>query len=77
MPFSLRDLSVLAYANGFTLWLYKAAKAVQEEVTAPGYFDPAADMLATGDMMMVSAADGGRIVCLNVGKDTVTVAPIT
>jgi len=26
MAFAIRNLSVLAYANGFTLWHYKAGK---------------------------------------------------
>jgi hypothetical protein len=61
MAFSLRHLSVLAYANGFTLWLYKTGADDQASVAAPGFFESAGDMLAGGDMMMVSARDGGRI----------------
>ena len=58
MDFTLRNLSVLAYAQGFTLWHYRAAVA---RATAQGFFDPAADMIAAGDMVLVSAADGGRV----------------
>jgi hypothetical protein len=29
-----------------------------------GFFDPAAEMLAAGDMMLVSATDGGRVLCM-------------
>ncbi len=76
MAFSMRDLSVLAYANGFTLWHYKAGKSLQGAVAEPGYFNPAAEMLATGDMMMVSAADGGRLVCLAVEQSWVALAPV-
>ena len=61
MAFSLRNLSVLAYANGFTLWLYKTAADDQACLAEPGFFEDAGDMLAGGDMMMVSARDGGRI----------------
>ena len=32
MAFAIRNLSVLAYANGFTLWHYKAGKDRLEQV---------------------------------------------
>jgi hypothetical protein len=63
MAFDFRNLSVLAYANGFTLWHCKTTDALAA-TAAPGYFDVAADMLAGGDLMMVSAADGARIVAV-------------
>ncbi len=71
MAFAIRNLSVLAYAQGFTLWHYRAnlptlagslvPPASAEEVLAPGFFDPAADMLAQGDMVLVSTRDAGRM----------------
>jgi hypothetical protein len=64
MAFSLRNLSVLAYANGFTLWHYKAGDAPLATVNAPDFFAAAEDMLATGDMLMVSAADGAGMLCV-------------
>lgn len=64
MSFAVRNLSVLSYANGFTLWHYKAVSEPLTSVERPGYFGDAADMLASGDMMMVSAADGARILCV-------------
>lgn len=60
MAFTLRNLSVLAYANGFTLWHCKTTDPLAETAT-DGYFDAAADMLAAGDLVMISAADGARI----------------
>jgi hypothetical protein len=62
MRFSLNQLSVLAYANAFTLWHYKAAAC--GGVTDPGFFDAASGMLAAGDLMMVSAGDGARMLCV-------------
>ncbi len=64
MAFSMRNLSVLAYANGFTLWHYKAAGEDRMEVGQAGYFDDAGDMIAGGDMLMVSARDGGHMMCV-------------
>jgi hypothetical protein len=74
MAFAIRNLSVLAYANGFTLWHYKAGKDRLEQVETRDFFADAADMLAGGDMMMVSAADGGRILSIapGVGAEVAT-----
>ena len=60
MAFLSKDLSVLAYANGFTLWHYAtpdAAAAVDTE----GYFNAASDMLRTGDMILANTATGGTM----------------
>ena len=64
MAFSMRNLSVLAYANGFTLWHYKAGATPLAAINEPGFFSAAADMMATGDMMMVSADDGAGMLCV-------------
>lgn len=57
MAFAIRDLSVLAYANGFTLWHYRAGKARLSDTIVPDFFADAADLLSAGDMMLISAAD--------------------
>lgn len=62
MSFFIRNLSVLSYAQGFTLWHYKAGPARLAETASEGFFDSAADMMAVGDMLMISACDGGRVV---------------
>ena len=64
MAFTVRNLSVLAYANGFTLWHYRTALDGLTRVEKPGFFTAAADMLAGGDMVMVSAADGARMLAI-------------
>ncbi len=52
MAFQTKDLSVLAYANGFTLWHYTTADpAVALTKAGPGYFDPANAMLRAGDIV--------------------------
>ena len=75
MAFAIRDLSVLAYANGFTLWHYKTRDALASTV-APGYFDQAADMLASGDIMMLSGAETARMVCVANAGEQVLTAPL-
>ena len=77
MVFASRNLSVLAYANGFTLWHYKAGKDRLETVAAGNYFADAADMLTVGDLVMISAADGARIMCVALADvETVVLAPL-
>lgn len=57
MSLKLADLSVLAYANNFTLWHYKTTDT-KPEVCGEGYFDTAADMMRANDLIIANA-DGG------------------
>ena len=75
MAFSPRNLSVLAYANGFTLWLYKTPDRLSD-VDEARYFGPAEDLLANGDVVMVSAADGARISAATVGSGACRLSPV-
>lgn len=56
MAYDPKNLSVLAYANGFTLWHYRTTDQLCD-VLAPGYFAPARDMLRVDDRIMISAVD--------------------
>ena len=68
--FALRNLSVLSYAQGFTRWHYRAARLSLDQVLTSGFFDPAGDMMRPGDMVDVSAADGGATVFIEeAGKE--------
>lgn len=51
MSFSSSDLSVLAYANNFTLWHYTTPDTA---VTGAGYFNTASDMLRVNDLIITS-----------------------
>ena len=68
MAFAIRNLSVLAYANGFTLWHYKSGKDTLDAVSGGNYLADASDMLTAGDLIMVTAADGARIVVCHAGR---------
>ena len=52
----LRNLSVLAYGNGFTLWQYRADDF--REARAPGFFAPAITLTQPGDVVMVHSRVG-------------------
>ena len=78
MAFAIRNLSVLAYANGFTLWHYKAGSDRLQTVVARDFFADAADMLTQGDLMMISASDGARMVAIAPLEDGLVVtAPLS
>ena len=74
--FAVRNLSVLAYAQGFTLWHYKAPNALLAALARPGYFDHASDMLVAGDMLMISALDGGKVAFVAAANDGVRLAAL-
>jgi hypothetical protein len=57
MAYAPENLSVLSYANGFTLWHYRTEDAATVVDTA-GYFDIAAKMLRVGDFIMLNAGLG-------------------
>lgn len=56
MAFTASDLSVLAYANNFTLWHYVTTDAA---VTTAGYFDKAAGMLRLNDLIIANVDTDG------------------
>ena len=76
MEFTVRNLSVLAYAQGFTLWHYRAPKSKLAALGKPGFFDHAADMFAPGDMLMMSACDGGRVAFVAASQNSVQLAAL-
>ena len=51
MSFTARELSVLAYANGFTLWHYRTAA---DDLFGAGYFDSAQELLREGDQIIAN-----------------------
>lgn len=54
MPYNSKNFSVMAYANGFTLWSYTTEDELSA-VKAKGYFNEIAPFARTGDMILVSA----------------------
>ncbi len=58
MAFLSKNLAVLAYANGFTLYHYTTTDAAAVVDTA-GYFNSASGMLRVGDRIMASVDTDG------------------
>ncbi|NUB24640.1 hypothetical protein [Azospirillum brasilense] len=51
MAYAPKDLSVLVYANGFTLWHYTTQHNLTQ-VDEPGYFDGVSDALRIADPLL-------------------------
>ena len=60
MAFKSQDLSVIAYANGFTLWHYSTTD-VATDVDTSSYFDDASDMLRVGDILFANTDTDGTL----------------
>lgn len=58
MSYESKNLSVLAYANGFTLWHYATTDAATT-VDTNAYFNKASDMLRKGDFILANVNTGG------------------
>lgn len=59
MAFMNRNLSVIAYANGFTLWHYTTGDEIKQ-VEDPAYFTNVWTLMNTGDIIIINCADGAH-----------------
>ena len=76
MAFAIRNLSVLAYANGFTHWHYKS-KDTLEEIKAPNYMADAGDILTKNDILFVTGSDGTTMLVVTLADvETVILGPM-
>ena len=75
MAFQNKNLSVIAYANGFTLWHY-AADETLETITASGYFDNVKTLMNTSDIIIINASDSTSIKRIDSSSTSVTTAAL-
>lgn len=54
MSFNSKNFSVLAYANGFTLWSYSTEDTLPN-INSDGYFNEITPFARQGDMILVTA----------------------
>ena len=76
MAFQNKNLSVIAYANGFTLWHYGADEALTA-ISASGYFDGVKTLMNTGDIVIINANDKTGIRRVSVSDGVVSVAALS
>lgn len=60
MSYNSKNFSVMAYANGFTLWNYSTPDALSD-VKASGYFNETAPFARIGDMILLTASSGSAV----------------
>ena len=56
-----KNMSVLTFANGFTLWHYTTRDDALENVEWAGYFDKVQTLMGFGDIIIINAKDGTAI----------------
>ena len=76
MAFQNKNLSVIAYANGFTLWHY-AANETLTAITTAGYFNSVKTLMNIGDIVIVNGSDGTTIKVVGVSSENVTLGALS
>ena len=64
MAFKNKNLAVLCYANGFTLWHYRTDDTMDEVSNNPSYFLSIYALVNVGDIMLLNCKDqsGFRVI---------------
>ena len=75
MAFQNKNLSVISYANGFTLWHYAANESLKE-ISASGFFNPINSLMNKGDIVIVNAGDDTGMRKITATSPAVTTAKI-
>lgn len=75
MAFQNKNLSVIAYANGFTLWHY-AGDEKMNTITAAGYFDSVKTLMNVGDVVIINASDNTSIKKVSATSENVTLGAL-
>ena len=69
MAFQNKNLSVIAYANGFTLWHYASAAETMATIGATGYFNDVKTLMNIGDVIIINATDNTAIKKINITEN--------
>ena len=70
MAFQNRNMSVIAYANGFTLW-HDTCDEPLSEIMKPDFFAPIWTLCAVGDIIIINADDSTCMRKISVVDDKV------
>ena len=76
MAFQNKNLSVIAYANGFTLWHYKE-NATLATITASGYFSSLKTLMNSGDIILINGSNGTTMKVVSISEGVVTVGALS
>lgn len=61
MTFKHKNFSVIAYANGFTLWHYSSNEETLEEIEQDNYFGIVYTLMNNGDIIIIAGKTGTGI----------------
>lgn len=70
MGFENKNLSVIAYANGFTLWHYHAKEPI-ENVLVDGYFNKVSELIENGDIIFIVHGTNSYARCMHKSDNTI------
>ena len=76
MAFLNKNLGVLCYCQGFTLWQYKSTSDSLEQIEWAGYFDKIMTLMAHGDIIIINARDGTAIRAVTELSPSVIIGPL-
>ena len=57
MGFQNKNMSVIAYANGFTLWHYMSVDDSLKDICELGYFNRVITLMNNGDIVIINGKD--------------------
>ena len=67
--FDIRNLGILNYSNGFTLWVYKCDEASLEAIAIDNFFADAGNMMAVGDIIIATGRNGCTLRYITQGEN--------
>lgn len=76
MAFLNKNLGVLCYCQGFTLWQYYGKEDTLETISQPGYFEKVMTLMAIGDIVIINARDGTAIRAVTELSPSVIIGPL-
>lgn len=73
MAFKNKDMSVIAYANGWTMWHFKTnIDTIENIINNTKYFGQIYTLMNAGDLIVVNAKDKTKqLVVLRIAENTV------
>ena len=71
MAFKNKDMSVIAYANGFTMWHYVSKDDSLKDICELRYFNKIFTLMNTGDIVIINGKDSTGMRCVEMVGDDV------
>lgn len=76
MAFRSKNMSVIAYANGFTLWHYATNDDSFTDICSIGYFNDMITLVNTGDIVIINAENDTGMRKISIENGTVLLEPL-